>query len=354
MHCTIDCSPGDPAWDELVLHCEYPAVEQLCAWGRSRARRGWESFRLELSDEGTLLGGAQVLVKSLLFGIRVGYVHNGFIPAHFSEGAASLLVGGLIGLCRTRRLKYLVVRLASEAGQWVDALKGAGFLIKPAAVPPLVRMRDSVRVDLREDEDALFRSLRSTTRKHVRRAAGARLTVREGTRGDLPVFEALVRELCARRGVVPNVPMGDELGELWDSLDAGRMIRMLFVEAGGTPTCAMIVLHLGTLARAWAIGWDGRHGDSFPNELIYWESIRRARASGCRWFDMGGIGDVAPGAPSDDDGITFFKLGFGGAIVHAPPELFFAPSTLYRAAIRSCREGTLVSRLASWCFQKMD
>jgi peptidoglycan pentaglycine glycine transferase (the first glycine) len=336
------------------LLCEYPPLEQLCAWGILRARRGWSPIRLKIYDEGTLCGGAQMLEKSFRSGIRVGYIHNGLIPDHSSEGIASFMVEQIVALCRSRRLTYLVVRLAPEAGQWVDVLRGRGFQVKPDAVPPFVQMRDTVRIDLRNDEETLFHAFRSTTRNRVRRAVKAHLAVRDGSREDLPVFESLVRDLCARRGVKPNIPMGDALGELWEGLHRRHLVRMTLVEAGGTPTSAMIVVYLGNLARAWATGWDGRNGGSCPNESIFWESIRRAREAGCTWFDMGGIGKEASAATPEGDGITHFKMGFGGAVIQAPPELYFAPNGLYRAVIQSCRRSRLVSGFASWFSHKLD
>jgi lipid II:glycine glycyltransferase (peptidoglycan interpeptide bridge formation enzyme) len=65
-----------------------------------------------------------------------------------------------------------------------------------------------------------------------------------------------------------------------------------------------------------------------PNHLLQWEAMRRARADGCRWYDLWGVPDalgravvagVAPGdvAPGRGGlwGVWGFKRGFGGEVV---------------------------------------
>jgi FemAB family len=63
-----------------------------------------------------------------------------------------------------------------------------------------------------------------------------------------------------------------------------------------------------------------------------WEAIKWARANGYRWFDFGGIREIA--ASILDDGQSelsgLFKVGFGGAVFRYPLPVKIISSPLVR------------------------
>jgi peptidoglycan pentaglycine glycine transferase (the first glycine) len=57
--------PDSPEWDSFVACHPAGHILQTWAWGTLKARFGWESARLAVSDGTRLLAGAQVLFRRL-------------------------------------------------------------------------------------------------------------------------------------------------------------------------------------------------------------------------------------------------------------------------------------------------
>jgi lipid II:glycine glycyltransferase (peptidoglycan interpeptide bridge formation enzyme) len=172
-----------------------------------------------------------------------------------------------------------------------------------------------------------------------------------GKRQDLQTFEQLLLGLCQRRKVDSNFPTGEELTELWDWFETRKRIHLFLVEADGMPTCGLILETFGSCARARAIGWDGRFEKLYPTQLVYWEAMRWARNAGFRRFDMGGLGvkDLSkiqsPAERYRLGGSTFFKLGFGGALVQLPRPVCYFPNPIFRRLAAACHPGGLFEPL---------
>lgn len=71
-------------------------------------------------------------------------------------------------------------------------------------------------------------------------------------------------------------------------------------------------------------GWSGERAGIRPNELLHWHAMRWGREAGYRWYDLEGIDPHTARAvlrgerPEKIDGLTHFKLGFGGEVVTLP------------------------------------
>ena len=358
---TIDSTADDAEWDDLVMKTPVPPAEQTCAWAHSRAHMGWKFFRVKVYNEGVLCGGAQVLERTFRFGVKVGYAHNSPVVIDPTERKIGFVAWALTEACWERRLTYLVLRLPLEARNWPAQFTDMNFQFKPEAFPPFVRINGTLRIGLSSPEATLFATMRSTTRNEIRRAMRNGLSVRMGTRQDLQMFEKLLLDLCCRRRVTSNFPIGKSLIELWERFDARNWIRLLLVEANGEqPTCGLILSTLGTCVRAWASGWDGRFQKSFPTKLIYWEAIRWARTAGFQYFDMGGVwldafaAQPRPVGKEQDEGITFFKLGFGGDAVSIPKEICYFPNPILRHLAKLCHRGGLFAQLTRRLVARMS
>ena len=67
--------------------------------------------------------------------------------------------------------------------------------------------------------------------------------------------------------------------------------------------------------------------------LLQWEAIRRAKANGCKAYDLLGISPDS--APLDDPwaGISDFKRKFGGTVVTYPPEQMLVLKPVVKLAL---------------------
>jgi len=350
-------TPQDREWDRFVETHQDPHHEQTCAWGAMRSKAGWKPTLIVASKGGQILGGGLVLERQVRGYFGVGYLARGPLVA---EGVdPRLVIGAIQQEAARRRWAYVAVSLPYHAQGLVDPMLAMGLVERPARLPPIKWTRATVVLDLSQDLEALLGGMRAATRRHVRRASQSGLSLREGTEADVPLFGELLRQLCQRRGVSSNVPGGDFLPALWAAFHRNGWIRLLIAEHQGEPVTAFLITTMGQWARVWRVGWSGAHERLYPNDFLYWESIKWAKQNGYRYFDLVGIdlddakrilagGDAAP---QINCSITFYKVGLGGRIMLLPGEYCYFPSALARGLFRfggrRILESRLIGRLAN-------
>lgn len=296
------------SWDAAALPSR-PFL-QSWAWGSFQSRWGWRPERWLLTSQGTasgrdVVGGVQVLWRRLPGGFRWGYVPKG--PAL----AAELTPGLCRDLSAALRRRFaspttLFVRVEPPV---VDrpparrALALAGLRTSPKDVQP----RHTVLVDLDRSEDEILRGMHPKTRYNVRLAARRGVTVRPaGGDDDVERFLHLHQETVARDRYAGHTPAYLR-AFLRDFADCAEL---LVARARGENVAGIVV----TYTRHEAIYLYGASGERFredmPNYALQWEAMRRARARGCRRYDMWGVAPTeAPDEPMA--GLRRFKQGFG-------------------------------------------
>ncbi|WP_375272193.1 peptidoglycan bridge formation glycyltransferase FemA/FemB family protein [Sphingomonas sp.] len=157
-------------------------------------------------------------------------------------------------------------------------------------------------IDLQADERALLARLSSDTRRNIKRAEAAGLTVLEAP-AESALFIASFNTMAAERGLQP--------------LDAARVEAMLAsghsrlfaTMVDGAPRSFLLSYETGETALIATTAAAARERDG-GGHLLHWRAMCAFRARGLRWCDMGGI--VSTDAR---DGIYQFKRGFGGELV---------------------------------------
>jgi lipid II:glycine glycyltransferase (peptidoglycan interpeptide bridge formation enzyme) len=148
--------------------------------------------------------------------------------------------------------------------------------------------------------------------------------------------------LCARRGTSPAPPQKNFFENLWQIFKPSDSVRLFIAELNGCPVAAAFTFPFGDTIRFWKVGWAGDHAESSPNAILYWEAIRWSKRNGYRIFDFVDIGyDLAvsltkgesPGEASMD-GMSFFKVGFGGKPILLPQPYY----RIYHPLLRTCAQ----------------
>lgn len=344
---------ADPDWDEFCLNHSDPHLEQTSLWAGIRLAYGWKPVRLLARLDGKIVGGVQILEHKVARYFLVGYIPRG--PLLTDSINAQVFLGELKRLARLRQLTYLAVSLPYQADGLISPLRAAGFFARPDRLPPAVWAKATAVIDLDRDESALMAAISATKRKQLRRAQKAGIVVRPGSRQDLPVFQELLVALCQRRGVASNIPLGEGLNTLWDTLAARGNLKLFVAELNGEALSAMLLVVVGRWVRTWRIGWSGAHERECPSHLLYWESIRWAREQGYRHFDLMGIdvrdaNEILAGrdrsAPYHCQ-ITYAKLGFGGVPVVLPGEYCYFPSPIVSLGFRFLGRRLLESQVVA-------
>jgi lipid II:glycine glycyltransferase (peptidoglycan interpeptide bridge formation enzyme) len=320
--CTVRTSRElrDPDWDNYLSTCPGGHHEQSSLWGEVKSHYGWKPVRIIFNKGKRIIGGAQILTRSLGRWGKIGYVSRG--PSGISDDPelTDLILRQLDSTSAKEKLAYLAVVLPYNGQGFEPGLNRLGFRRKPDVLPPGEVMTATLLLDLSPDVDSLMAGMRMSTRQNVRRAVKRGVTVREGGAHDVETFRELMWALCKRRGISPSPHQKGFFERLWNAFHPAGYVRLFMAELDGRVVSAGLTFPFGDTVRIWKIGWAGDQAKSSPNELLYWEAIRWSKLNGYRFFDFVSIENslartLKTGDPVDWSSIkgpSNFKLGFGG------------------------------------------
>jgi lipid II:glycine glycyltransferase (peptidoglycan interpeptide bridge formation enzyme) len=288
-------------WDDLVASCAAPHITQTSGWAQLKGLTGWAAKRFQiLQDDGRPLGLAQVLTKTLPFGITVAYAPRG--PLVDADQLAAAIVAVRDALAADRCASLLCDPEAPADDALARGLEAAGIRRSPVFVQP----RRTLLMDLRMDPDALQAAMRKKTRQYIHKAERAGV-VSEETR-DLERFLAVLRVVGERdRFALHSRAYFERILSAF-----GDHALVMMARVGSEDVGAMMLVRMGD--RAWELygGWSGAHDEARPFYLLKWHAMMRMRALGATRYDMWGLADR--GADDPLAGVENFKLGFGGEV----------------------------------------
>ena len=94
-------------WNLLVQREPGFSMLQSWEWGAIKQKLGWKAFRVAVEDTGTLLAGAQLLIKPLPLGLSLAYVPRGPVGNWLNAETAPLLFTELCRLARSEGAVFL-------------------------------------------------------------------------------------------------------------------------------------------------------------------------------------------------------------------------------------------------------
>jgi FemAB-related protein (PEP-CTERM system-associated) len=261
------------AWDAYCSRHPAATPYHVGAWGRAVCDAlGHEAHYFYAEDAGRIVGVLPLFLRrSRLFGTNLVSVPAANVggPLADDRDISSRLVLGAIELARERNVDFLELRgIAPD-----DPIAGALVLDAGRYV--------TVAIDLADGEANVWGRLSKGTRRRVRRAQDAGLTVEleGGVDAFYPVYTATVKRL----GSPPfSRRFFDELqAGFGDSLQVGlarlesRVVAVdLMITFGGV----RYSVFAGSLADSWRL---------YPNQLLLWTEIRDACERRLRCFDLG-------------------------------------------------------------------
>ncbi len=329
--------PDAERWDAFVAARPEGHILQASRWGQFKAAFGWKvaCVALENEGEGRLVGGAQVLFRSLAPGLTLAYVPKGPLVDWADGETVEALFAALHNLSGQRRAILLKIEpeLADTPAK-AEVLKAHGFRPSPQTVQP----RSTILLDLATDEQTILAGMKSKTRYNIRLAARKGVVVREGRADDLELFYRLMQLTGQRNGFA--VHSREYYEEAYRRFVPAGLARLFLADYRGRTLAALMVFVLGR--KAWYLygASSNEERQRMPNHLLQWEAIRWARERGCLIYDLWGIPDEVGVNPQLYDGIQTrtgglwgvyrFKQGFGGRVVRCVGAYDYAYSpTLY-------------------------
>lgn len=282
--------------------------EQPCLSGAFLQSDDWALFQEAVGARVTSVAGIHVFFVSLPFGLRYGYAPR----AELSDATFDAL---------------------AAAAQKEHAV----FLRVEPVVPLAVHQRfHKVRdnqpsvtrvVDLSVSEEALLAEMKQKTRYNIRLAAKHEVVVSEAT-GTWGVrrFLKLLSKTQERQTFSVHAPayyetLLDVLKPTGETPDPKRCeARLMVARYNGKVRAANIVLTYGDTVTYLHGASSEKDREVMAPYLLQWQSMRWAKKEGFRFYDMWGVKPEAGHAPELHPlaGVTRFKEGFGGAILHYP------------------------------------
>ena len=332
-------------WNDLIRDLPQTHLLQTSQWADLKAFYGWEPYfliwvkaadswdmRVYMDAEfesGTPAAAGLILERKALPGLRVLYMPKGPLLADWTDQALSeKVLDDLVGFARQKGALQIKIDPDLEFGQGVPgdenyqvfdigerfqaALRRKGWIFSQEQI----QFRNTVVVDLREDEDQILARMKSKTRYNIRLSGRKGIQIRLGGESDLSMLYGMYAETSRRGGFTIR---GEEYYlKLWgsfvsDGTGEDPLAQPIIAEFEGKPVAGAVVFKFGD--RAWYL-----HGMSLPEHsekmaphLIQWEAMRWAKAQGCTVYDMWG----APDRFDESDsmwGVFRFKRGFGGEV----------------------------------------
>lgn len=183
--------------------------------------------------------------------------------------------------------------------------------------PTNILPSDTFFMDLRKSEEQLLAGMKGKTRYNTRLAARKGVTVRQVGFEELEIWYKLYRETCLRNDMVLHeIEVFKTIFKAkWSDPRSSADLELLIAEKDGLPLAAMFLVYSNQCASYLYGASSSSNRHYMAPYALQWEAIKRAKARGCRDYDMFGS------SPNPDPshplyGLYRFKRGFGGYLFH--------------------------------------
>ena len=298
---------------------------------------GWEVARVIVTRNEHIVAGAQMLIRPLPLVGAAAYVPKGPVCAEDHLGLARLVLRELHRLARICRVRYLAVQPPNDGYPLACKLPAWGFCRTAIDAAPTA----TVLLDLEQDQTTILAAMNHHARYNIGLGLRHGVIVKEGTERELPTFCRLLEATGRRQGFLPEREA--YIAQMYRILAPRGWIRLFIAEYQGEAVSAALVVCFGETVVYKRGAWSGRHGKHRPNDVLQWEVIRWSKKQGYRVYDFEGIeppcataiqrGEPLPKALCD--GVSSFKLGFGGQVAFFPGVYDYVYNPLLRRVRRS-------------------
>jgi peptidoglycan pentaglycine glycine transferase (the first glycine) len=304
----VDSSHRD-AWDAFVGSSSYGHVLQSWEWGEVKARTGWESTRLALRAGKDVRAAAQILLRSLPYGLgRLAYVPKGPVLDYEDRGALTSMLAMLEGFCSQQGVISLKIEPeVLESSGVVEQLLALGLT---KASP--VQMRSTIWVDLALSEEEILAKQKQKTRYNTRLAIKRGVTIRPGTDSDLAHWYAMYASTARRDSF--SIHGLEYYKIVLEELRTRGLAELLLAEHEGDLLAGIIVFLFGSKAQYMYGASSNEKRNLMAPYLLQWEGMRWAKKHGATVYDLWGIPDRLE-ENEDLWGVYRHKRGYGGEIV---------------------------------------
>ena len=324
----------EPEWDAFLADAIGGHHLQTGLWGQLKAFSGWRAARIIVTKREQIVAGAQLLMRPLPLIGNVCYVPKGPLFTSNDPELRNLFIDKLQQVVKTHRIVYLIVQPPCNYEAFAHQLPHLGFRPSRNSIAPTA----TVLVDLAMDLDKILAQMRSKTRYNIRVGERKGISVREGTESDLHAFHHLMVTTGQKNKFSPEPE--EYFRTLWRLFHPHGYVKLFLAEYKGEAVSALLAIPFGNTVIYKRGAWAGHHGNLHPNEVMQWTAIKWAKSKGYRYYDLVGIDPEVARAlvcgksftDGSRQGLTSFKLGFGGQITLFPEAYEYIPNPILRLA----------------------
>ena len=188
-------------------------------------------------------------------------------------------------------------------------IKEAGIKIKEniKSINDVIQPKYVFRLNLKDKtEEEILQSFHQKTRYNIRLAARKGVTVRVGTKEELPEFYKTMKETGSRDNFI--IRSLEYYEKIYECL-VEEHVRIMLAEYEGEVIAATMPILYGN--KVWYLygGSKNEKRNLMPNYLLQWEMIKWALENKCDVYDFRGISGFKD-EHSDSYGVYKFKKGF--------------------------------------------
>lgn len=273
-------SEADAEWDAFVAAHPRGSLLQTTNWARLKSRFGWSSQRVWMRRDGRLVGGAQVLFRSVALGIvKLGYIPHGPLVDWSDGEQVDVLFNHIDQAAYSRgagmvKIEPRIWQHEMGAEAWETLYRRHGCVPAPDTIQP----PRTVVIDLRPPEDEILGRMKQKTRYNIRLADKKGVTVREGTAADLSSFNIMMQATGRRDAFGIHDP---QYYRAAFELFAPQNAALWLAEFEGRPLAGVMVFTSGHSAAYLYGASSDEERQRMPAYAAQWAAIRWAKARGC-------------------------------------------------------------------------
>jgi peptidoglycan pentaglycine glycine transferase (the first glycine) len=315
-------------WNAALAALPTAHVLQTWEWGQFKARHGWTPRYLLWQDEAGQPAAAALVLSRQVGPWPILYVPRGPALDYSRSPTLESVLGELENLARSEHALFVKIdpgvecareaRNASrqyaprsdtlESNEIADLLTHRHWLESREQI----QFRNTMTIDLGQDEETLLAAMHSKTRYNIRLAVRKGVQVRQGGMDDLDILYAMYNETAHRDGFI--IRSSEYYRDAWGSFVEAGLGQPLIAEVEGQPVAGLILFRFANCAYYFYGMSRDLHRDKMPNHLLQWEAMRWARAAGCATYDLWGAPDTLDES-EPMHGVYRFKQGFGACFV---------------------------------------
>jgi peptidoglycan pentaglycine glycine transferase (the first glycine) len=273
----------DEAWDAFVSGQEDGHHEQSSAFARHRIARGFGCDRVVLLENGTIIGGAQILFQDAAFG-KYGEILRGPLSRHQSPDILREVIRRIRSIARERSYAAISVQTFIEQAEARRVLESNGF----SSTSVWADARRSYRIPLDRTDEELLQAMHYNVRRYTKRLlSDPEVCVNIGDGRTIGHFYDLHRQTAAFQGF-PIFP-AEYFENLWRTFGAAQRVQHFVAYHRNRPIAAVFnTIVRGTMYYGWGGIDRGEERRLHANLLVHLTAARWARERDCGYYDLCG------------------------------------------------------------------